>query len=80
MTTELPPIPRRLLLALAFAAPLAACGRKGDPEPPMGADTRYPRQYPARSPRQQEQRRQEQEEQQEQDRREQQQQQQRLAP
>ncbi|MBL8653131.1 MAG: hypothetical protein JNJ97_02965 [Alphaproteobacteria bacterium] len=61
MTTELPPIPRRLLLALAFAAPLAACGRKGDPEPPTGADPRYPRQYPARSPRQQEQRRQEQE-------------------
>ncbi|MBN9499061.1 MAG: hypothetical protein J0H39_20100 [Alphaproteobacteria bacterium] len=66
MTTELPPIPRRLLLALAFAAPLAACGRKGDPEPPMGADTRYPRQYPARSPRQQEQRRQEQEQEQQQ--------------
>ncbi len=66
MTTEFPPIPRRLLLALAFAAPLAACGRKGDPEPPTGADTRYPRQYPARSPRQQEQRRQEQEQEQQQ--------------
>ena len=64
MTTEFPPIPRRLLLALAFAAPLAACGRKGDPEPPGNADMRYPRQYPARSPRQQEQRRQEQEQEQ----------------
>lgn len=58
MKTEFPPIPRRLLLALAFAAPLAACGRKGDPEPPEGSDIRYPRQYPARSPRQQEQQRQ----------------------
>lgn len=67
MTTEFPPIARRLLLALAFATPLAACGRKGDPEPPENADRRYPRQYPARSPRQQEQRRQEQEEQQQQD-------------
>lgn len=66
MTTELPPIPRRLLLALAFAAPLAACGRKGDPEPPEGADIRYPRQYPAPSRRQQEQRRQEQEQEQQQ--------------
>ncbi|MCA3268352.1 MAG: hypothetical protein ING19_20005 [Azospirillum sp.] len=41
------PLPRRLLLALALAAPLAACGRKGDPEAPEGADERYPRRYPA---------------------------------
>ncbi len=41
------PLPRRLLLALLLAAPLAACGRKGDPEAPEGADPRYPRQYPA---------------------------------
>lgn len=67
MTIEFPPIPRRLLLALAFAAPLVACGRKGDPEPPEGADRRYPRQYPARSPRQQEQLRQEQQQQEQQD-------------
>ena len=63
MKTDLPPIPRRLLLALAFAVPLAACGRKGDPEPPDNADPRYPRQYPAPSRRQQEQRRQEQQQQ-----------------
>ena len=42
-----PALTRRLLLALALTAPLAACGRKGDPEPPEGADERYPRQYPA---------------------------------
>lgn len=59
MTIELPPIPRRRLLALAFAAPLAACGRKGDPEAPEGADPRFPRQYPAPTARQQEQRRRE---------------------
>jgi hypothetical protein len=41
------PFPRRLVLALALAAPLAACGRKGDPEAPEGADEKYPRQYPA---------------------------------
>jgi predicted small lipoprotein YifL len=42
-----PALPRRLLLALALAVPLAACGRKGDPEPPEGADEKFPRQYPA---------------------------------
>lgn len=42
-----PALTRRLLLALALAAPLAACGRKGDPEPPEGADEKFPRQYPA---------------------------------
>jgi predicted small lipoprotein YifL len=41
---------RALLLALvaAFALPLAACGRKGDPEPPEDADPKAPRRYPTR--------------------------------
>ncbi len=39
---------RALLLALALAATLAACGKKGPPEPPGPADkVTYPRQYPA---------------------------------
>ena len=42
-----PALTRRLLLALVPAALLAACGRKGDPEAPDGADEKYPRQYPA---------------------------------
>jgi predicted small lipoprotein YifL len=42
-----PALTRRLMLALALAAPLAACGRKGDLDPPEGSDERYPRQYPA---------------------------------
>jgi len=33
-----------VMLALAVASPLAACGRKGKPVPPEG--TVYPRQYP----------------------------------
>ncbi len=36
---------RLLLIAVALALPLGACGKKGDPNAP-GAD-RYPRQYPA---------------------------------
>ncbi|MBI3453314.1 MAG: lipoprotein [Rhodospirillales bacterium] len=36
------------LLALGLAATLAACGRKGDPEPPPDADPRVPRTYPTR--------------------------------
>lgn len=40
----------RRLLTLALLAvlllPLSACGRKGQPEPPPGAD--YPRTYPSR--------------------------------
>ena len=37
-----------LLLALALAATLTACGKKGPPEPPGPADkVTYPRQYPA---------------------------------
>jgi len=36
-----------LAFVLALAAPLAACGRKGPPEAPPGADEKYPRSYPA---------------------------------
>ncbi len=35
-----------LLLCAAVVLPAAACGRKGQPEPPPGSD--YPRTYPAR--------------------------------
>lgn len=35
-----------LLLCAALALPVAACGRKGQPEPPPGSD--FPRTYPAR--------------------------------
>lgn len=35
-----------LLTVLALAAPLAACGKRGDLEAPEGGT--YPRQYPAR--------------------------------
>ena len=34
-------------LVAALVAPLAACGRKGPPEPPPGADEKYPRGYPS---------------------------------
>jgi len=37
------------LLLLALAAPLAACGKKGDPKPPSGDQAPYPRTYPAPS-------------------------------
>ena len=33
-----------LALAVMLALPLAACGRKGNPEPPEGST--YPRDYP----------------------------------
>jgi predicted small lipoprotein YifL len=36
-----------LVLVAALAAPLAACGRKGPPTPPEGADPNYPRSYPS---------------------------------
>jgi hypothetical protein len=41
---------RRLMIAclLALAFPLAACGRKGDPEPPKDADPKAPRRFPTR--------------------------------
>ncbi len=35
-----------LALLAAFALPVAACGKKGDPVPPSG-DTEFPRTYPA---------------------------------
>jgi len=35
------------MIVLAVGLPLAACGKKGDPEPPPGAkETVYPRPYP----------------------------------
>ncbi|MEX2616841.1 MAG: hypothetical protein WD767_12170 [Alphaproteobacteria bacterium] len=34
-----------LLLTVSLAAPLGACGKKGDPQPP-GRDSDFPRQYP----------------------------------
>lgn len=39
---------RRAALLALLALALAACGRKGDPLPPEGADPAYPRRYPAR--------------------------------
>jgi predicted small lipoprotein YifL len=41
-------IRRRALLALVLALPLAACGRKGPPDPPEDADPKAPRRYPTR--------------------------------
>jgi predicted small lipoprotein YifL len=38
----------KALLAIAAAAALTACGKKGAPEPPDDADPRYPRQYPSK--------------------------------
>ena len=38
----------RLLLVLALAATLAACGKKGPIEQPEGSTTAYPRIYPTR--------------------------------
>lgn len=35
-----------LLLALTLGAALAGCGKKGDPEPPPGKASDFPRQYP----------------------------------
>lgn len=43
---------RRLLVLIclgAFAASVAACGRKGDPTLPPGQTDSYPRSYPAGS-------------------------------
>jgi predicted small lipoprotein YifL len=54
MTADRSPPARRAALRAALAAALAAvlapalaaCGRKGDPEPPPGSDPLYPRRYP----------------------------------
>lgn len=35
-----------MLLVLALAAPLGACGKKGELEPPPGEKSDFPRQYP----------------------------------
>jgi len=37
-----------LMMILALATALAACGKKGPPEPPAGEETSYPRTYPSR--------------------------------
>ncbi len=49
-----PTLPTRLvrlalvaLVAAAFSAPLAACGKKGKLEPPKDEPTTYPRKYPS---------------------------------
>jgi predicted small lipoprotein YifL len=39
---------RRAALLALLALALAACGRKGDPLPPEGADPAAPRRYPTR--------------------------------
>jgi len=39
---------RRLALVVLALLPLAACGRRGRPEPPADADPAFPRSYPTR--------------------------------
>ncbi len=39
---------RRAALLALLAIVLAACGRRGEPDAPQGADPLYPRQYPSR--------------------------------
>ncbi len=41
-------VSRRGALLAIIALVLAACGRRGEPEAPAGADPRFPRQYPSR--------------------------------
>lgn len=36
-----------LLLALAIAGPLGACGKKGDPQLPEGKTDQFPSKYPS---------------------------------
>jgi len=40
-------LPIALAVALVLAPALAACGKRGKPEPPPEADGTYPRTYPA---------------------------------
>lgn len=35
-----------LIMICALAAPLSACGKKGELEPPPGKKSEFPRQYP----------------------------------
>ena len=42
-------LPLALAAVLALAPALAACGKRGKPEPPPEADGTYPRTYPAPS-------------------------------
>jgi len=37
-----------VLMLLALAAPIAACGKKGPLEPAEGKESTYPRTYPTR--------------------------------
>jgi predicted small lipoprotein YifL len=41
---------RLLLATLVLAAPLAACGKKGQPVVPPGETNTYPRPYPSGKP------------------------------
>jgi predicted small lipoprotein YifL len=36
-----------LIVAMALAGSLAACGKKGSPEPPPGKESTYPKPYPS---------------------------------
>ena len=35
-----------LLMVLSFSLPIAACGKRGKPEPPPGTEGEFPRKYP----------------------------------
>lgn len=39
---------RGLIIAMMLAIGLAACGKKGPPEPPEGEPVTYPKTYPTR--------------------------------
>jgi predicted small lipoprotein YifL len=51
MSDDREAVPRRAALAAILLLPLAACGRRGRPEPPEDADPAYPRRYPREIPR-----------------------------
>ncbi|MHA1536162.1 MAG: hypothetical protein ACTSUD_01285 [Alphaproteobacteria bacterium] len=36
-----------LLVAFALAGPIAACGKKGEPQLPKGQSDQFPRKYPS---------------------------------